>query len=231
MHHDGLVQRRVHDRASTLALQSHYTKLIPLRRHPPWHDSTTTSAADISCRFPGRRTFRIASCAPSTIRPWTTAARTSGASTLEVLDGMKHDFQDREPGRHLSRVGHRRVGSGAGEHALARRSRADVRDRSFRDALAKDRRRSWASTSISSRATGAAASIRRRSSRGCARTRRTHQGGAASCTTRHRPASPAAIAEIRKAIDRAGASGAVHGRHRSRRSPRSITGTTSGAST
>ena len=47
---------------------------------------------------------------------------------------------DCEPGRHLHRLGNRSLGGRAGQHALSGRPRADVRDRTFRDAVAQDRR-------------------------------------------------------------------------------------------
>ena len=56
----------------------------------------------------------------------------------EVLEGVKRIFQTTLAGDHLSRLGHRRVGSGAREHALARRQGAHGRDRPFRHALAED---------------------------------------------------------------------------------------------
>ena len=82
-------------------------------------------------------------------------------------------FQTDGAGRHLSGVGHRRVGGGARQHAVARRPRADVRDRPVRHAVARDGRASSASSSTSSRATGAAASIPRWSRRSSPRTART----------------------------------------------------------
>ena len=44
-------------------------------------------------------------------------------------------LQDHQPGDHLHRDRHRRVGGGAGQHALARRPRADGRDRPVRHAV------------------------------------------------------------------------------------------------
>ena len=66
---------------------------------------------------------------------------------LEVLEGMSASSGP-AAGGHLSRVRHRRVGSGAGQHALAGRQGADVRDRPFRVAVAGWRRSSaWRSSS------------------------------------------------------------------------------------
>ena len=53
---------------------------------------------------------------------------------------MKKVFKTDGAGRHLPGVGHRRVGSGARQHALARRPRADGRDRPLRDAVEEDGR-------------------------------------------------------------------------------------------
>ena len=103
--------------------------------------------------------------------------------------------------RHLPGVGHRRVGSGAGQYAVARRSSPDVRDRALRDPVAQDGRQAevvdfvpgdWRS--------GADAAI---VESGSAPTRRTRSRRCWSCTTRRRPASPLAIPPIRQAIDRA----------------------------
>ena len=44
-----------------------------------------------------------------------------GALGLKVLDGHAQDLQDAPAGGHLSGLGHRRVGSGAGQHAEPRR--------------------------------------------------------------------------------------------------------------
>ena len=68
-------------------------------------------------------------------------------------------------GADLSLVGHRRVGGGAAQHAVARRQGAGVRDRPFRHSVAGDGRSSTGSRSSSCPATGATASIRPRSRR------------------------------------------------------------------
>ena len=54
-------------------------------------------------------------------------------------------FKTHEPGGHLSRLRHRRVGGGARQHAVARRQGADVRDRPFRHACG----RAWRPSSAS----------------------------------------------------------------------------------
>ena len=52
-----------------------------------------------------------------------------------VLDGMKRIFKTRRARLHLSGLRHRRLGSRSGQHAVAGRPRADVRDRPFRHAV------------------------------------------------------------------------------------------------
>ena len=47
-------------------------------------------------------------------------------------------LQDHQPGDHLHRDRHGRVGGGAGQHTFARRPRADGRDRPIRDAVEGD---------------------------------------------------------------------------------------------
>ena len=106
----------------------------------PCSSSTRTRPGAISCRFPARPTCRTGCCARSTGRPSIIAGPSSRASTQEILDGLKDVFQTTGPDRHLRRVRHRRVGSGARQYAVARRSRADVRDRPLRDAMASDGR-------------------------------------------------------------------------------------------
>ena len=134
---------------------------------------------------------RTAFCARSISRRSTIAGRNSARLTLEILERLKQVFQTRRSSRHLSCVGHRCVGGRAGQHALARRSSTDVRNRPLRDALAQDRRQAGARRRLRSRRLAQ----RRRPCRRRGATRRGQgardQGGAASCTTRRRPASPA----------------------------------------
>ena len=111
---------------------------------------------------------------------------------LKVLAGIKTIFKTVEPGVHLSLLRHRRVGGGAGQHALARRQGADVRDRALRHAVEEHGRPSSACSRSSSPPTGAAAPTPRPSRRGCARTRGTPSRPCASCTTRPPPAPPRA---------------------------------------
>ena len=67
-------------------------------------------------------------------------------------------LQDARAGRRLPVVGHRRVGGGARQHALARRPRAHVRDRPLRDAVARDGRAARPRGRASCPATGGTAS-------------------------------------------------------------------------
>ena len=129
---------------------------------------------------------RAARDGPPDDRP--SRAPSSRRSTLEILEGLKQVFQTDGPGGHLPGVGHRRVGSRAGQHAVARRSRADGRDRPLRDAVAghgreaRSRRRVRARRLAQRRRPGGRRGQARRGSR--ARV----QGGAASSTTRRRRA-------------------------------------------
>ncbi len=119
---------------------------------------------------------------------------------------------DRVADRHLSGVGHRRLGSGAGQHAVARRSRADVRDRPLRDAVAQDGRQARARRRLRSRRL--AQRRRRRGGREQARRRQgaRDQGGAGRAQRdldrrdQRDPADPAGDRSRRS-------SGAVDGRH------------------
>ena len=147
-----------------------------------------------------------------------------------ALDGIKTIFKTTKPVDHLHRDRHRRLGSRAGQHAVARRPGADGRDRPVRHAVEEDGRASSGSSRNSSRPTGASAPIRRRSRRSCARTRRTRSRRSACCTTRPRPAasrrSPrSARRSTPPAIRRCSWSTP------SPRSPRPTTATTNGAST
>ena len=54
--------------------------------------------------------------------------------------GHQDHLQDHQSGHHLHRDRHRRVGSGAGQHAVARRPRADGGDRPVRHAVEGDGR-------------------------------------------------------------------------------------------
>ena len=106
----------------------------------------------------------IASCARWRSRPSIIAAPSSRRwprGARRAADGL----QDAAAGRHVPRVRHRRVGSRARQHAVARRPRAGLRDRRVRAAVGRGRAAGSASTSTSCRPTGAAASIRRASRR------------------------------------------------------------------
>ena len=69
--------------------------------------------AVISCRFPGRRRFRIAFCAPWTPRSSTTAARNSRKLAKRALDGVKTIFKTANPV-----IIYTATGTGAWEAAL-----------------------------------------------------------------------------------------------------------------
>ena len=180
------------------------------------HDSSSTAPhpAAISCRFPGPtnvpdRVLRAID------RPTIDHRGPEFAALARsVIAGMKKVFQTDEAGRHLSGVGHRRVGSGARQHAVARRSRADVRDRPFRHALAEAGRAARASSSISCPATGATASTPREIEATLAADR----GHAikAVCVVHNETSTGVTLAHPRRArsaIDRAGHPGAADGRH------------------
>ena len=79
--------------------------------------------------------------------------------TREILDGSATRLQDDQPGHHLSLVGHRRVGSGVCQHAVAGRQGAVVRDRRVRAAAGPSWRNGSGSRSMSWTPTGPAASI------------------------------------------------------------------------
>ena len=106
--------------------------------------------------------------------------------------------------RHLSVVGHRRVGSGARQHALARRPRADGRDRPLRDAVEAARRAAVARRRLPARRLAP----RRRSARdrgsACAPTRA--HAIKAVCVVHNETSTGVVsrIADVRAAIDRAG---------------------------
>ena len=97
-------------------------------------------------------------------------------------------LQDHQSGHHLHRDRHRRLGSGAGQHAVARRPRADGRDRPVRHAVEEDGREARPQAGIHHdrlahrrRPEGdRGASARGQGPR--------DQGGLRRCTTRPRPA-------------------------------------------
>ena len=157
-------------------------------------------------------------------RPRVRRARQDGVRRHE--EGV----QDRRRRRHLSGVGNRRVGSGARQHAVARRSRADGRDRPFRGAVEEARRAARPRRRVPAGRLAPWRVARRRSRRGSPPIRSTRSRRCASCTTRRPPASRAgsptcATRSIAPGIRRSSWS------TRSRRWPRSTIATTSGAST
>ena len=122
----------------------------------------------------------------------------------EVLDGLKRIFQTAGAGGDLPRVRHRRLGSVAGQYAVARRSRAGVRHRRVLEGLGRGRAAARASTSRSCLETGATASIRRPSK---ARLRDDRDHRIRAVLVVHNETSTGVtsrLPEIRRAIDRAG---------------------------
>ena len=155
---------------------------------------------------------RTACCGRSTGRRSIIAAPSSRGCARDPRRA-EESLPDRRPRRHLPGVGHRRVGSGARQHAVARRPRADVRDRPLRDAVARDgraarpRRRLRARRLAQRRRSGASS---RRSSPRTARTR------SRPCCVVHNETSTGVtsrIADVRAGDRSRRPSGAVHGRH------------------
>ncbi len=79
------------------------------------------------------------------------------ALTHEVLEGLRPVFKTSGPVIIFPSSGHRRRRSGARQHVVAGRSRADLRDRPFLAGLARRSRNGWAWRSTTCRATGAVA--------------------------------------------------------------------------
>ena len=184
-----------------------------------------------SCRFPARPTCPTGCCARSTRRPSITAARSSPRSATRCSTACSASSRPRGPVVDLSGVGHRRLGGGARQHAVARRPRAHVRDRPFRDAVARD---------------GRAARPRRRvRARRLAPRRRPGGASKRGWRTTRRIAIKAVLRRAQRDLDRRHqphrrdprgdrprrASGAADGRHDLVARRRSTTGTTNGAST
>ena len=115
-----------------------------------------------------------------------------------------HDLQDIGPGGDLSELRFRRLGSGAGQHAVAGRPRAGVRDRPFLGQLEDRSPSGSACASTTCRATGAAARRTSSSRRGWPPTRRTRSKPSSSSTTRRPRVWPAGSPDLRRAMNRAG---------------------------
>ena len=148
----------------------------------------------------------------------------------EVPRGHQDHLQDHQPGDHLHRDRHRRLGSRAGQHAVARRQGADGGDRPVRHAVEEDGREDRPQARIHRHRLAQ----RRRSEGDRSQAARGQEAKrsrrSASCTTRPRPArcrrSPrSARRSTPPAIRRCSWSTP------SPRSPRPTTGTTNGAST
>ena len=134
----------------------------------------------------------------------TIAVPSSRELARTVLDGMKRVFKTTPAGRDLSGVGHRRVGSRARQHAVARRPRADVRDRPLRDAVAATGRAARARRRLHSRRLAPRRRSRPRSSASCADD--AAHAIKAVCVVHNETSTGVAsrIAAVRAAIDRAG---------------------------
>ena len=189
------------------------------------------AAAGTSSRFPARPTCPIACCARWRRPTIDHRGAEFAALGREVLDGLKEVFRTAGPVVIFPASGHRRVGSGARQHAVARRQGAGVRDRRVRAAVGAKWRSGSGWTSRWSCATGAAASIRDIVEAKLRADREHRSAPCSSCTTRPRRASRAGCPRSarpstpREALRRCCSS------TRSRRWARSICVTTSGAST
>mgnify|MGYP003694473125 CR=1 FL=1 len=151
--------------------------------------STAILPAAISCRFPDPPTCPTACSARSTMPtidhrgPEFARARQDGA--------RRHEARVSRPTAHVVIYPSSGTGAweaGARQHAVAGRSRADGRNRSFCDVVEAARRTGSGSTSGSCRAIGATA-LRPSAIEGELRNDpRTRSRPCASCTTRRRPA-------------------------------------------
>ena len=196
-----------------------------------YDSGSCTGAAVTSCRSRARPTRPIACCGRWRSRRSIIAAPSSPSSAARCSTALKRVFQTAGAGRDLSGVGQRRLGGGARQHAVARRSRAGVRHRRVREELGRGGAPARASTSRSCPATGGTASIRTRvEARLARRSRASHSRRARRPqrdVDRRRPAGCPRFAarSIAPVIRRCCSS------MRSRRSARSISATTSGGST
>ena len=98
-------------------------------------------------------------------------------------------LQDHQSGDHLHRHRHRRLGGGAGQHALRRRPRADGGDRPVRHAVEEDGGEARPQAGVHRDRLAHRRRAEARSRRSCARTARRRSRRSACCTTRPRPAA------------------------------------------
>ena len=106
-------------------------------RKPDRRGTMTSTRDAIFCKFPAQARCRIACSAPWTCRSSTIAAPSSPNSARRCSKAARRSSRPRA-GDHLSLLGHRRLGSGDRQYAVAGRQGADGRDRPFRDAVAAD---------------------------------------------------------------------------------------------
>ena len=190
------------------------------------------SPAVTSSRFPARPTRPIACCARWRSRRSITAAPSSPRSAARCSSGLKTVFQTAATGGDLSGVGQRRVGSVARQHALARRRGALVRHRRVRARTGRRwRGDSGLDVEVMPGDWRRGVDPGERSRRGSRADREHHIRAVLVVHNETSTGVTSRLPEIRRAIDRAGTSGAAARRRRVVARARSTSGTTSGAST
>ena len=122
----------------------------------------------------------------------------------KCLEGIKTIFKTSQSGDHLHRDRHRRLGSRAGQHAVARRHGADGGDRPVRHAVEEDGRALGLKPEFIHDRLAHTAPIRRRSRPSCAKTRRNEIKAVCVLHNETSTGASSPIAEVRKAIDAAG---------------------------
>ena len=131
----------------------------------------------------------------------------------KCLDGIKTIFKTTNPVIIYTATGTGAWEARAGQHAVARRPRADGGDRPVRHAVEEDGRAARPQARIHRDRLAHRRRSRARSKRSCARTRTRRSRRSASCTTRPRPAALVADRRDPQGDRRRRPSGAVHGRH------------------
>src|ERR1700682_395435 len=116
--------------------------------------AATAREAYVATRRPSKRTSfpadtRSDECSgpsPARARPSYDRSSRAGVRANDAGDPRRIEkgVRLRRSGGDLSRLGYRRVGGGAGEHAFSGRQGAHVRDRSLRDLVAQDGRQARA---------------------------------------------------------------------------------------
>ena len=130
-----------------------------------------------------------------------------------LLEKIKPVFGTTQPGADVPGHRHRRVGGGAGQHAQPRGPGAVLRDRALRHAVAGDGDGLGARRRLRPRRLAARGRPRRGRASGCAPTPGTRSAPSACVHNETSTGVTSRIAEVRAAIDAAGASGPVPGRH------------------